>query len=559
MWDSNCPSKSFDNPTRSNAVLTLDSSPGCSVNCGVRLTVTNTNGGTASCDSNVRVRDTLPPQVTCPNPITLKRGDKICDNDVQDWLDSFSASDRCSATEDIDMRNDAPECGFPAGTTTTVKFDARDDCDNVASCTSEITIDPLQRVASDQKGSLLVFSKVEVRWDAKGNLIQDTVLDVSNEADGNSVDVQAYFINGDVQVDQDEDANGNILRTFEPGWNTADCRFQLTQHQPHFWSAAKGSTKCQPFSVLDMDGPGRVDPTATDGSRVLRGFVVMWAVDFQFPRVAGDTADGRWNEIRWNDLKGDAIIINYAEGSAWEYNAWAYQNTCVEKGAPIRDCTDRDRNGVCCEARPVPGVLPIDGFSYDVNFDTLLLDFYASGSTGLTRSGVTVMVDTELVTHSMDIDLRQDGRGPVLTKVEAEIFNENESKFSGTRRCMCCWDGTDLGDYVRDESAPNHFLRTKLGTNKGTARLDGVDSDECDYEEVCNVDRMRRPERPMRIRPGRMPGTPLLGVAVKELTFTGAIQKVERAGTNLVGVGEESSVIRYDRAEGTGELQGGGE
>jgi hypothetical protein len=32
------------------------------------------------------------------------------------------------------------------------------------------------RVSSTEKGSLLIFSKVEIRWDATGSLIQDTFM-----------------------------------------------------------------------------------------------------------------------------------------------------------------------------------------------------------------------------------------------------------------------------------------------------------------------------------------------------------------------------------------------
>ena len=53
---------------------------------------------------------------------------------------------------------------------------------------------------------------------------------------------------------------------------------------------------------------------AQDGSgeRVLRGMVLAWAVD------------SMGSEIRWNHLKGDAVIVNYAKTAAWEYSAWAF-------------------------------------------------------------------------------------------------------------------------------------------------------------------------------------------------------------------------------------------
>jgi len=513
----------------------------------------------ASCVQRIFIIDTTPPVIThCPGPITVKRGDKFCNDDVKRWLDSFTAEDKCASVE---LTNDAPECGFPAGKTSTVTFTAKDECWLMSQCTSTITVEPLERVASDQKGSLLVFSKVEIKWNAQGQLIQDAFLDISNDADRGGVDVQAYFINGDMQLEQIVDSSsGAILQDFEPGWNTADCRFHLTKNQPHFWSAARGSSKCQPFVVLDEDGPGRLDLDASDGSRILRGFVVMWAVKYHDPRFnANPNAPGYWQEIRWNDLKGDALLVNYAQGWAWEYNAYSYQAHCGATGEALLDCTSFDANGTCCTAEVIPGRLGMDGFEYDVNFDQLLLDFYASGSTALSGGGVSVMVDTDLTLHSMDIDVRQDGDGPILTKADFEIYNENESKFSGPRRCICCWDQTLLSNYVWNVSIPNHFLREKLGTDKGVARIDGVCSDDCDYLETCGIPRGR-------LRPAHTCGggsdldivdsfsTPLLGLAAKVLTFSGARQNREWSGTNLHGFDTERSILRYDVSAGDHEL-----
>ncbi len=521
--------------------------------------------GTETCVANACQPGTntcvTPPTITnCPGPINVDRGDKLCDDDVQNWLDSFTAESLCGP---VGLTNDAPPCGFPAGTTTTVTFTATDECGLATSCSSTITVEPRKRVGGDQKGSLLVFSKVEIKWTAEGQLVQDTFLDISNDADESGVDVQAYFINGDIGLEQIVDPNsGAILQDFEPGWNTADCRFHLTKRQPHYWSAARGSSKCQPFTVLDEDGPGRLDREANDGSRILRGFVVMWAVKFHDPQhngsAIGQGENGYWEEIRWNHLKGDAVLVNYRDGSAWEYNAWAYQARCGNTGDGLLDCTAADPNGTCCAAEVIPGQLDMDGFQYDINFDELLMDFYASGSTGFSSTNTTVMVDTDLTLHSMDIDVRQDGEGPILTKAEFEIFNENESKFSGTRRCICCWDQTLLSNYVRNASIPNHFLRTQLRTDKGVARIDGVHSTECDYFETCGIH--ARPS--FGVTAGVLNGfspshdTALAGLSAKILTFSGAKSNVEWAGGNLHGTGEQSSTLRVDVGQGSGEAHG---
>ncbi|MBU0717593.1 MAG: hypothetical protein KJ749_05030, partial [Planctomycetes bacterium] len=54
----------------------------------------------------------------------------------------------------------------------------------------------VDRVSASEKGSLLVYPKVEVRWDPLGNVIQDTFIDITNDYP-QDVYVQMYFVNGD--------------------------------------------------------------------------------------------------------------------------------------------------------------------------------------------------------------------------------------------------------------------------------------------------------------------------------------------------------------------------
>jgi hypothetical protein len=290
--------------------------------------------------------------------------------------------------------------------------------------------------------------------------------------------------------------------------------------------------------VLDSDGPGRPDPETSGAERILRGYVVMWAVRF-------NEAENIWEEIRWNHLKGDAVLVNYANRTAWEYNAWSASARCGLQGDSLLDCVLRDDNGTCCEAEVIPGQLDLDGFQYDIAFGSLLLDFYASGTTALSGGNVTASVNTDLTLHPVTLDLRQDGGGPVLTKVEAEIWNENENKFSGTRRCICCWDQTLLSDWSRSEAIPNHFLLNALGTDKGTARLTGVASFECDYGEICGIE-------PRRVPIAGFNGldlsrdASLLGLATKFIAFSGGVVKYDTAGMNLVGVGRAPATIIHD-------------
>lgn len=375
------------------------------------------------------------------------------------------------------------------------------------------------RVSASHKGSLLIFPDVEIKWDDAGNVLQDTIIDLSNDYAGH-VFVQLYFINGDRPLEETF-VGFPVMRMdeAEPGWNWADCRLMLTANQPIFWSALTGEPRgCQPFGVLDPPAlfgkPGRPDPETNGGTRVLRGYVLAWA-------VRQNPTTGNWEEIRWNHLKGDAVVVNYAEGTAFEYNAFAFQAHAVPHGQFL----------------PTPGRLDLDGFEYDVAFDELVLDLYASGSSALSQGvpgdpgSTTVFVDTDLTLVPVSVDLRQDNDGPVTTKVEVEIWNEFESKFSGTRRCITCWDQTLLSDFVTSVAIPNHFLRSNLRTDKGKARLDGVASIECDDVNEPMFDNVSQ-------------DVSLLGLATKVLSFNGA--SLDTTGLNLVGLGEQPAVIQYD-------------
>ena len=388
-----------------------------------------------------------------------------------------------------------------------------------------------------QKGSLLIFSKIELKWDNDGNLLQDTFLSLYNDDDANSVEVQAYFINGDVPLEEVcmGDPCVQIVQEFEPGWNTADCRFTLTKSNPIYWSAARGGGNlangggnCQPFSVLDDSfPPGRPDPENGMRTRILRGYVVMWAVALN--ECVLDEPNGQYQEIRWNDLTGEALIVNYERGYAWDYKPWAFQAHGVEHG----------------EFTGTPGVLNLDGVEYDAVYSRLLLDFQATGSQGYLqvnrdgRPGLVVTSDTDLTLHPVSVDVRQDGDGPIVTKAEFSIYNEFESKFSGTKRCIQCWEQRLLSHYT-EPGIPNHFRLSALGTDAGVARIEGVASVECNFLEPFFE---------------RSQAAPLLGVSAKVLTFGASPSTQEEwAGTNLFGVGAARAAIQYDLFSGSGEL-----
>ena len=125
-------------------------------------------------------------------------------------------------------------------------------------------------------------------------------------------------------------------------------------------------------------------------------------------------------------------------------------------------------------------------------------------------------------------DLRQDNDGPVTTKAKFDIWNQNEDGFSGTTRCITCWDQTLLSNY----ELPNHFMMSTIHTDKGKARIDGIFSTMC----------------PDSIE------APLLGVAAKILAFSGTANGRAYSGMTLVGQGEEAGYILADIIEPPGTL-----
>jgi len=513
----------------SGSVLVSDLT-GCPATVRVRINAEDCSGNAAQeCEALADVNDEIPPEITCPPDITLERGDKLCNDDVQNWLDSASATDNCDTDVAVvdDSASNGFACGFPYGTTTTVTWTATDDCGNSDQCSADITILPPPRVQSSTKGSLLIFSKIELRWDASGNLIQDTFVDLTNDYPG-AVNVQMYFINGDPPLA----AAGN--ERAHPGWNWVDVGIRLTSNQPTYWSVLSGTPAgVAPFTILDPGPPpGRPDPE-NPGQRVLRGYIVAWA----------SGAAGR--EIRWNHLKGDAALVNYADGSAAEYTAWAFSTDCLAHGLEPLDCTMFDANGVCCAtAGPVGGVLDMDGFQFDYAFAQVLLDFFGVGSTALSKDGNPVVVTTDLTLHPVSADLRQETDGPVTTKASFTIWNMNEVKFTGLDRCIRCWDQTLLANY----GVPNHFLLPNLQTDKGVARIDGLASQQCnlDYDpgDTC-TQTTGGPDPGCDPRDVLSQGAALLGISIKQLNFSAGLNH-ETTAMNLIGLGVEPASIRAD-------------
>ncbi len=218
------------------------------------------------------------------------------------------------------------------------------------------------RASTTFKGSLVSWPVIEVKWDAYGTLIQDTFITVVNDNSG-QVKIQFYQVNGDAPLDPVIDQNSmELIERGHPGWNWSDYQITLTGDESAYWSVASGLPKgVSPISVLDSGNPnGRPDlDPSNPGGRVIRGFLVGWAVN----------DDGQ--EIRWNHLTGHAISIRYDQGTAFDYNPWNFR---VVSGVAEGAQSDGD-----------PGNLNLDGVEYDYAPETLLFDFFAAGSNALSH------------------------------------------------------------------------------------------------------------------------------------------------------------------------------
>ena len=236
-----------------------------------------------------------------------------------------------------------------------------------------------------------------------------------------------------------------------PGWNYVDNVITLTENEPTYWSAATGVPKgVSPFSVLDPGPVRRVGspttgrPTACCGATSSRG------------------RSHRRREIHWNHLKGDATIVNYGDGYAWEYNACAYP-----RRRPRRQRRARARRRA-----------PADGEEYVRASTCCSWTSTAVGTAAFGEVRPLIGPHRPHAAPSCVADLRQESDGPVTTKANFDVWNENEVKFSGTHRCITCWDQTLLSRTACRTTS----CATNLQTDKGKA-IDGLASQLCDVRQ----------------------------------------------------------------------------
>lgn len=370
----------------------------------------------------------------------------------------------------------------------------------------------LDRVNTSQKGSLLVFPKVQVRYNNSGHLAKDTLIQISND-EPQAVNVQLYFIGEHCEK--------------------LDNLFELTQNEPAFWAASSGLPKgVSPAGALGFTPDELGNMTAT-------GYVVAWAVD------------ANNDPIVWNDLTGDATIINYTRKTAAQYKAYSFRALSGVQGEVI--------------GTPGSGEVQLDGVEYDAPNDDLLLNFFASGAELVSATSVpadpamnidAIFVDTHLTLIPAKFDFRQETDFPIVTKAKFQIYNQDEVGFSNLEYCIQkCISSVLLS---QAEGVPagfiNHFLRENLQTDAGRAVIRGIESELCDLLVDANND---GDVEDILDTNDVAEDAPLLGVAVREYTainyFGGAeldsdyevVARMASAST-LSGKGMEAGYLKYD-------------
>jgi hypothetical protein len=276
-------------------------------------------------------------------------------------------------------------------------------------------------VSASEKGSVLVYPKVEVRWNANG-LTQDTFISLNNDFT-QGVHIVAFFVTELCTIQYSD--------------------FDLTANEATYWRASDGQPKgVGPFWTGVIPYP---DPEGCP-ELIVRGFIVLFATNASN------------EQIRWNHLYGGATIVNYLHAFMWEYNAYAYK------------AVDPWSNGAVVGTA---GIINMDGTEYEQCFDTLLMDFFASNlfvdpNWPFPIDGLPVDTDLTLVVANWDLT---QGGTPFYTKADFWIWNMNEAS-RRTHYCVYKWDEFRL-------SIDPTFLIQFLQTDRGRARIEGIANVEC--------------------------------------------------------------------------------
>jgi hypothetical protein len=357
-----------------------------------------------------------------------------------------------------------------------------------------------------QKGSLLIFPKIDtslINDDGPFPVYRDTIVMIGNDYYTEQW-IKCYWVNQDQEIQ--------------------DFMFRLTPNQPIWFRASDGT------------GSGSADdPSVAYGVTVPPFFqgeyqvgeLKCWAVN-----AAGT------DQVAFNHLYGNAMIFDTLHAAAFEYNAWAFTARGVLQGQPVGTGGTLVLNG----ALNAPG--------YDACPQYLLFNFFAIGShIDLDGGGSANFDETDLTLVPCSQDLRQD-RVPTCTKAKFDIFNENETKYTGSYRCIKCWFEGYLDQIAVQKPGKgfggDKFVYKNLHTTVGRFRVAGVKSTVCD-KVFLNPDGTDKCT-------GGQTDSPLLGLINTEIRFIAApFDALAGTTPSTAGAGIRTA-IRWDIQGGSPEV-----
>lgn len=304
----------------------------------------------------------------------------------------------------------------------------------------------LARVNDSQLGSLLIFPRIDVT-PGKTTLVQ-----ITNDAN-RFINIECYWL--DARTAKKE---------------VSDFAFQLSRRQTIVFDAATGKASLDTMSVA---------PFPKTGPRV--GELVCWAVE---AGIKDKGRNGLIDQISWNYLAGKATVLDLANQDGFEYTAQAFRTYNVKTDTPVGSPGVLDLNdGLDSAGNPAPG--------YDACPTRLIGQFSPVGAVLPAADKNAAYVANRLTVVSCTQDLRQD-RVPVYTKLQWEVYTDDEVGFTGAYACTDSWFQTWLGDKVSDDyaSPPPYvgvvdedgwmsFVAEYIHSNAASYRLESVESSVC--------------------------------------------------------------------------------
>jgi hypothetical protein len=243
--------------------------------------------------------------------------------------------------------------------------------------------------------------------------------------------------------------------------NRVDFVITLTRNQAVWFDARTGNGTYQvnpfpngpangfdnPFLLGPWDASAwSFDETDDTSGAYEAGLLVCFAVD-----------GGQQAQIKWNHLSGTATVYDANFGTAYEYSAYAFY-------APAGP--DLDPIGT-------PGTLNLNGVEYDACPQYQIGQFAPAGTP---IPGRQVVFSNRLTLASCTLLLNQDWV-PVFTKLEFDVWNEDEVKFTGAFECADSWHEIFF-EFDLDAGAQSFFPET-LDTDTARYRVQSSKSTQC--------------------------------------------------------------------------------